>query len=105
MVQSGSVCPVGRSRFDAAVQAVVEVMRNADGQTQGKHLRQFESDFKAYCGANHAFAVDNATNALRLAATLCRLKPGDEVIIPAYTFCATAISISPSAERGCGTSP
>lgn len=73
------------------IQAVVEVMRNADGQTQGPYLRQFEADFKAYCGADHVFAVDNCTNALRLAAVLCGLGPGDEVVIPAYTFCATAI--------------
>ena len=73
------------------INAVVEVMRNGEIQTQGPCLRQFEADFKSYSGANHAFAVDNATNALRLAAILCRLGPGDEVIIPAYTFCATAI--------------
>ena len=73
------------------IAAVVDVMRHAEGQTQGEHLRRFEADFKAYTDANHAFAVDNCTNALRLAAILCRLGPGDEVIIPAYTFCATAI--------------
>jgi len=73
------------------ISVVAEVMRNAEAQTQGNYMRQFESDFKAYTGAVNAFAVDNATNALRLAAVLCRLKPGDEVIIPAYTFCATAI--------------
>ena len=74
-----------------AMQAVMEVMKNADGQTQGVYLRQFETDLKRYLNANHVFAVDNATNALRLSAILCRLAPGDEVIIPAYTFCATAI--------------
>ena len=73
------------------INAVVDVMRNAEAQTQGEYLREFETDFKEYTGANHAFAVDNCTNALRLAAILCRFEPGDEVIIPAYTFCATAI--------------
>jgi len=80
-----------RSYSEAEIQAVVQVMRGAEAQTQGDYLRRFEADFKAYGGARHAFAVDNATNALRLAALLCRLGPGDEVIIPAYTFCATAI--------------
>lgn len=74
-----------------ARQAVGEVMQKADGQTQGAYMKQFEADLKKYFGANHVFAVDNATNALRLSAVLCRLGPGDEVIIPAYTFCATAI--------------
>jgi perosamine synthetase len=73
------------------INAVVNVMRNSECQTQGQYLKTFESDFKKYTQANHAFAVDNCTNALRLAATLCGLGPGDEVIIPAYTFCATAI--------------
>ena len=73
------------------IEAVIKVMRESEVQTQGKYLRQFESDFKEYIGAEYAFAVDNATNALSLAAILTRLGPGDEVIIPAYTFCATAI--------------
>jgi len=73
------------------IQAVGNVMRNAECQTQGSFLEAFEKDFEAFTGANHAFAVDNCTNALRLAAILCGLKPSDEVIIPAYTFCASAI--------------
>jgi dTDP-4-amino-4,6-dideoxygalactose transaminase len=80
-----------RTYTEAEINAVVNVMRNAEAQTQGEYLRTFEADFKAYTGANHAFAVDNCTNALKLAAVLCKLGPGDEVIIPAYTFCATAI--------------
>lgn len=80
-----------RSYSEEEIQAVVNVMRNAEIQTQGQYLRQFEADFKEYIGSNFAFAVDNATNALRLAAILCDIKPGDEVIIPAYTFCATAM--------------
>lgn len=80
-----------RRYSDEEIEAVVHVMRNAEVQTQGEYLRRFEADFKAYTGANHAFAVDNCTNALRLTAILCGLAPGDEVIMPAYTFCATAI--------------
>ena len=80
-----------RAYTEAEISAVVNVMRNAEAQTQGEYLRTFEAEFKAYTGANHAFAVDNCTNALKLAAVLCKLGPGDEVIIPAYTFCATAI--------------
>jgi len=76
---------------EAEIDVVVDVMRNAEAQTQGKYLRQFQADFEEYTGANHAFAVDNCTNALRLAAIRCELEPGDEVIIPGYTFCATAI--------------
>ena len=86
-----------RSYTEEEINTVVEVMRNAETQTQGEYLRRFEADFKTYTGVNHAFAVDNCTNALRLAAILCRLGPGDEVITPAYTYCATA---SPFADTG-----
>ncbi len=73
------------------IQAVVHVMRDVDCQTQGPMLAQFQADFAVFTGSKYAFAVDNATNALSLAATLCGVQPGDEVIVPAYTFCASAI--------------
>lgn len=76
---------------EEAVEAAIHVMRNVEGQTQGGYLKKFEDAFIEYSGANHAFAVDNCTNALRLAAILCKLEPGDEVIVSAYTFCASAI--------------
>lgn len=84
---SPMISPYTQSQIDA----VVAVMSKVQGQTQGPKLQEFESKFKEMTKANHAFAVDNATNALRLAAILCKLKPGDEVIISAYTFCASAI--------------
>ncbi len=80
-----------RTYTEAEIAAVVGVMRNAEVQTQGACMRQFEADFKAYSGANHAFAMDNCMNALRVAAILCRIGAGDEVIAPGYTFCASAI--------------
>ena len=70
---------------------VAEVMRTADPLTQGRHQAEFENRFKAYTGAAHAFAVATATAALELAALLCDLKPGDEVVLPAHTFAASAI--------------
>ncbi len=79
------------------IAAVVDVMRNAETQTQGDYLEKFEADFKQFTGANYAFGVNNCTNALRLAGILSGIGPGDEVIIPAYTYCATAI---PFADMG-----
>ena len=80
-----------RPYTEAEIAVVVDAMRNVQGQTQGAKQEQFQQDFAAFTGANHAFAVANATNALSLAATLCGVRPGDEVIVPAYTFCASAI--------------
>lgn len=76
---------------EAEIQAVVNVMRNAEGQTQGKYLEKFEKDFAEFVGAKYAFGVNNCTNALKLAAIFCHIHPGDEVIVPAYTYCASAI--------------
>lgn len=73
------------------INVVVEVMKTADPLTQGPHLNRFESDFTRYIGVGNCFAVANCTNALDLIAILSGLKKGDEVIIPAHTFCATAI--------------
>ena len=72
------------------IDAVVEAMQNAEPLTQGKYLAEFEARFKEYTGAEYAFAVCNATAALEMAAQLCQFKDGDEVIIPAHTFTATA---------------
>jgi dTDP-4-amino-4,6-dideoxygalactose transaminase len=87
------------SYTEEEIELVGQVMRNADCLTQGKYQQQFERDVAEYTGARHSFAVDNCTNALRLAAILCGLKPGDEVIIPAYTFCATAIPFANTGAR------
>lgn len=80
-----------RPYTEEEIATVVNVMRNVEGQTQGAMMFQFEKDFSAFTGARHSFAVSNATNALSLSATLCGIEPGDEVIVPAYTFCASAI--------------
>ena len=81
------------------IQAVVEVMRQGTTMSQGEYLEKFESDFRQFTGAPHAFAVSSGTSALQLAATLCGVGPGDEVIIPAYTFCATAIPFGPTGAK------
>lgn len=73
------------------VATVVESMKNSDPLTQGKYLKIFESEFAKYLKVPNTFAVSNCTNALHIIAHLCHLKKGDEVIIPAHTFCATAI--------------
>ena len=85
-------CPAMQHPYtEAEIDAVVKVMREACGQTQGKYMVEFEQAFCAFTGAKHAFAVNNRTSALKMAAIFCHIQPGDEVIIPAYTFCASAI--------------
>ena len=53
-------------------------------------VEQIEKDFAAYCGSKYALSCVNGSVALRLALIACGVKPGDEVIVPPYTFIATA---------------
>lgn len=59
----------------------------------GPKVAQFEEDFKNYKGGKHAIAVNSCTAALHLSMLAAGLKPGDEVITTAMTFCATVNAI------------
>lgn len=67
------------------------IIKTADPLTQGKYLKKFENDFSKYLGKKNVFAVSSAASALEIIAILVNLKKGDEVIIPAHTYCASAI--------------
>lgn len=58
--------------------------------TTGPKLKRFEQEFAAYVGANHAIAVNSCTAALHTSLAALDVGPGDEVIVPTLTFCATA---------------
>ena len=58
--------------------------------TTGPKVKQFESEFAATVGARHAIAVNSCTAAMHLALEAVGVGPGDEVIVPSYTFAATA---------------
>lgn len=58
--------------------------------TTGPRVKRFEQEFAEYVGARYAIAVNSATAAMHLALDAIGLTPADEVIVPAYTFTATA---------------
>lgn len=66
----------------------------------GPFVDRFEKDLADYTGAHHAVAVVNGTAALQVAMQLAGVEPGDEVLIPALTFVATA-----NAVVYCGATP
>jgi dTDP-4-amino-4,6-dideoxygalactose transaminase len=70
--------------------AIHGVLEKADFILGGE-VTAFERDFAAYCGVEHAIGCANGTDALELACRALDLRAGDEVIIPAMTFVATAI--------------
>jgi dTDP-4-amino-4,6-dideoxygalactose transaminase len=57
---------------------------------QGPEVRALEGALAAFCGARHAIGCSNGTDALRLVLMAWGIGPGDAVICPAFTFCATA---------------
>lgn len=61
---------------------------------QGPLVKEFEEKFAAFCGVGHAVAVNNGTAALHAALLAAGIGAGDEVIVPAFTFFATASSVS-----------
>ena len=57
---------------------------------QGPEVRALEAELAAFCGARHAIGCSNGTDALRLVLMAWGIGPGDAVICPTFTFCATA---------------
>lgn len=80
----------GRQWLDEEdVGAVVEILRS-DYLTTGPAVAQFEQAFAEYVGARGAVAVSNGTAALHAAIYSLNIRQGDEVIVPAMTFAASA---------------
>ena len=76
---------------DEDVSAVAEVVRSAKWwRYAGDETAAFEREFASYHDARYAVAVNSGTTALDIALQALGIGPGDEVIVPAYTFQATA---------------
>jgi dTDP-4-amino-4,6-dideoxygalactose transaminase len=82
--------PFALPELDGAELAEMKEALDSGWITTGPKTRQFEQEFAAYVGAKHAIAVNSCTAAMHLALEAIGLRPGDEVIIPTYTFAATA---------------
>ena len=74
-----------------AIQKVL--LSNKVNYWTGQEGREFEKEFAAFCGVNHAIALANGTVALELALEALGIRPGDEVITTSYTFIASASAI------------
>jgi dTDP-4-amino-4,6-dideoxygalactose transaminase len=71
------------------LQAVEEVFENT-AFSAGPYVTSFEKNFSSYIGVDHVAGVNNGTSALHLCMLALGIKEGDEVIVPANTFIATA---------------
>ena len=74
-------------------QAILDVLESRQWGTLGPHTRAFESEFAGYIGSKRALAVSNGTVSLEIILRALGVGPGDQVIIPPYTFIATATAV------------
>jgi dTDP-3-amino-3,4,6-trideoxy-alpha-D-glucose transaminase len=81
------------SLFDELLGAVAGVAR-AGAFTLGEPVEAFEREFAAYCGVKYAVGVSSGTEALALSLRALGVGPGDEVVVPANSFVATAEAVS-----------
>jgi dTDP-4-amino-4,6-dideoxygalactose transaminase/DNA-binding CsgD family transcriptional regulator len=72
----------------AIVGDIIELIQSGKF-TNGPQVRDFEEAFAEYCGCSHSVGVASGLDALRLALLAGGIEPGDQVIVPAYTFAAT----------------
>ena len=75
-----------KPEFDAAMERCLSTAHYINGPQVG----EFETDLATYLGAKHGIGCANGTDALQISLMALGLKPGDEVIVPAFTFVATA---------------
>jgi len=78
------------------IEAVVEVLKSgilSEKSGRGPRVLQFEKEFSKYVGAKHAVAVSSGTAALHSALLAVGIQPGDEVVVPSFTFSATAEAV------------
>ncbi len=82
--------PFSPPRIDERTIAEVTAALRSGWITTGPRTKDFERRLAAYCGVEHVIALNAWTNACELVLRWFNIGPGDEVIVPAYTYCATA---------------
>ena len=79
-----------REEINAAIQSVLA----SNAFVLGGEVSAFEEEFAAYCGVKHCVGTGSGLDALTLAMRALDIGPGDEVILPANTFIATALAVT-----------
>jgi dTDP-3-amino-3,4,6-trideoxy-alpha-D-glucose transaminase len=96
---------VGVPLFDTAtrmsalreeLRAAIDRVLDSGRYILGPEVSAFEEEFAAYCGTAHAVGVANGTDAITIALRAMGVGPGDEVIVPSFTFYASAEAIPPT---------
>ncbi len=85
--------PVARPLIGDEERAAVDRVLRSGGLAQGPEVEGFEQEFSALVGDRHCVAVNSGTSALHLALVAMGIGAGDEVIVPSFSFAATANAV------------
>ncbi len=88
---SSALAPL-REELRAAIARVLDSER----YILGPEVEAFEQEFATYCGASQTVGVANGTEAITIALRAMGVGPGDEVVVPSFTFYASAEAIPPT---------
>ena len=80
--------------IEAEVRGAIDEVLATQQFVLGPQLAAFETEISQYCGVRAAVGVASGTDALLLGLRACGIRPGDEVIVPTFTFVATAGAVS-----------
>ncbi len=78
------------------IRAAIDRVLDSGKFILGPEVASFEREFADYCGAAHGIGVANGTDALTIALRAMNVGPGDEVVVPSFTFYASAEAIPPT---------
>jgi perosamine synthetase len=92
--------PVARPAIGQEEISAVTAVLQSGMIASGERVVEFEKKFADYCGTTHAVAINNGTAAIHAALLAADIGPGDEVIVPTFSFVATASAVSM-----CGAKP
>jgi dTDP-3-amino-3,4,6-trideoxy-alpha-D-glucose transaminase len=78
------------------LRAAIDRVLDSERYILGPEVSAFEQEFAAYCDSAHAVGVANGTDAITIALRAMGVRPGDEVVVPSFTFYASAEAIPPT---------
>jgi perosamine synthetase len=85
--------PVARPIIGIEEREAVDRVLQSGNLAQGPEVRAFEEEFSAHVGGRHCVAMNSGTSAMHLGLMAAGIKPGDEVIVPSFSFAATANAV------------